>query len=204
MAKLKAPLLSLGAAGAIGKALVFFNWKGVDCVREYVVPANPKSTAQNLQRGYMIACVDMIHYAQGLAANPLVEADASAYSLLGSLQPTPRTWFNTIVRQWLKQRVAGKHPSIFHGGSAVGGSTKLTVTMQVSSPEISISDGYLVYGTSKSALVNALACTFVELNAGKDIPALTAGVKYYVQFRAALPVEQLGSNSGIFYGVPTA
>ncbi|MBA7705777.1 hypothetical protein ES703_114616 [subsurface metagenome] len=204
MAKLKAPLLSLGAQGAIGKTLVFFGWKGLDVVREYVVPANPKTDAQNLQRGYLKACVAMIHYAQGLAANPLVEADTMAYSLLGSLQSTPRTWFNTIIRQWLNQKVAGKHPSIYHGGSAVGGSTKLTVTMQVSSPEVSISDGLLVYGTSKSALINSLACTFVELNAGKDIPTLAVGVKYFVQFKPTLPVEQVGANSGIFYGVPTA
>jgi len=204
VAKLKAPLLSLGASGAIGKSLVFFNWKGLDVVREYVIPANPKTTAQNTQRGYLIACVAMIHYAQGLAANPLVAADTSAYALLGSRQPTPRTWFNTIARVWLKQRVASKHPSIYHGGSAVGGSTKLTVTMQVSSPEVSISDGLLVYGTSKSALISSLACTFAELNAGKDIPTLTAGVKYFVQFKPTLPVEQVGANSGIYYGVPTA
>ncbi|MBA7659124.1 hypothetical protein ES703_67089 [subsurface metagenome] len=65
--------------------------------------------------------------------------------------------------------------------------------------------GYLllVYGTSKSALVTSLACTFVELNAGKEITSLTAGVKYFVQFKPTLPVEQVGSNSGIFYGVPT-
>lgn len=204
MAKLNAPLFSFRASGKIANALVYFGWKGLNVVRSYVVPANPKTTAQNTQRGYLIACVAMIHYAQGLAANPLDETDVSAYALLGSLQPTPRTWFNTIVRQWLKQRVATQHPSIFHGGSAVGGSTKLTVTMQVSSPEVSISDGLLVYGTSKSALVKALACTFAELNAGKDIPTLVAGTKYFVQFRSTLPAKQAGSNSGIYYGVPTA
>ena len=204
MAKLKAPLLSLGASGAVGKSLVFANWKGLDIVREYVIPANPKSTAQGIQRAYMIACVAMIHYAQGLAANPLVEADNMAYSLLGSLQPTPRTWFNTIVRQWLKQRVAGNHPSIYHGGSAVGGSTNLTVTMQVSSPEVSVEDGYLAWGTSKSALVNFLACSKGDLAAGKEISGRTAGVKLFVQFRPDLPTEQKGANSGIYYGTPTA
>lgn len=204
MAKLKAPLLSLGAAGAIGKSLVFFNWKGLDCVREYVIPSNPQSGPQTTQRAYMIECVDMIHYCQGLAANPLVEADNTAYSLLGSLEATPRTWFNTIVRQWLKQRVASLHPSIYHGGSAVGGSTNLTVTMQVSSPEVSVDEGYLAYGTSKSALVNFLACTKGDLAAGKEITGLSAGVKYFVQFKPDLPIEQKGANSGIYYGTPTA
>lgn len=204
MAKLKAPLLSLGASGAIGKSIVFFPWKGLDVAREYVIPSNPQTDAQNTQRGYMKACVILIHYCQGLAANPLVEADTMAYALLGSLQPTPRTWFNTICRQWMKQRVASKHPSIYHGGGAVGGSTKLTVTMQVSSDEVAVDDGSLFYGTSKSALVNSIACTKGELAAGKDITGLTAGIKYYVQYRPDSPAEQVGSNSGIFYGVPTA
>lgn len=204
MGKLKAPLLSLGASGAVGKALVFFPWKGIDCVREYVIPSNPQTTLQTTHRGYLKAAVLLIHYCQGIDANPFVEADATAYSLLGSLQPTPRTWFNTIVRQWLKQRVAGKHPSIYHGGSCVGGSTNLTVTMQVSSDEISIDDGELYYGTSKTALVNKIACTKGELAAGKEITSLTAGVKYFVQYRPNSPVDQVGSNSGIFYGVPTA
>ena len=204
MAKLKAPLLSLGASGAIGKSLVFFGWKGLDVVREYVVPANPQTTLQTTQRGYLTACVVMIHYAQGLAANPLAAADTAAYALLGSLEPTPRTWFNTICRQWLKQRVAGKHPSVYHGQGAVGGSTKLTVTSQASSDEISIDDGKLHYGTSKSALINSIDCTFGELNAGKEITALTPGVKYFAQYRPNSPGNQVGSNSGIVYGVPTA
>ena len=204
MAKLKAPLLSLGASGAIGKTIVYANWKGLDIAREWVRPTNPNTTPQQTQRGYLKACVAMIHYAQGLAANPLVEADASAYALLASLYPTPLTWFNAICRQWLNQRVASKHPSIYHGGGAVAGSEKLTVTMQASSPEVSISDGLLVYGTSRSALIRSLACTFVELNAGKEIPSLTAGIKYFVQFKPTLPVEQAGANSGIFYGTPTA
>lgn len=43
MAKVTAPLMSMDASGQIGKALVF--QKGGQ-VRQYVVPANPKTTAQ--------------------------------------------------------------------------------------------------------------------------------------------------------------
>ncbi|MBA7644366.1 hypothetical protein ES703_52109 [subsurface metagenome] len=204
LAKLKAPLFSFKASGKLADALVYFGWKGLNVVRSYAIPANPQTTPQTTHRNYLKACVAMIHYTQGLAANPLVEADATAYSLLGSIQPTPRTWFNTIVRQWLNQRVAVQHPSIYHGGSAVGGSTNLTVTMQISSPEVSVSEGYLVYGTSKTALLTALACTFGDLNSGKEITGLSPGVKYFVQFRPTLPTKQVGSNSGIYYGVPTA
>ncbi|MBA7581612.1 hypothetical protein ES708_23518 [subsurface metagenome] len=204
MAKLKAPLMSLGASGALGKAIVFFNWKGLDVVREYVVPANPKTDPQNLQRGYMIACVTLIHAVQSVPVDPFDAGDVMAYSLLGSLEATPRTWFNTIVRQWLKQKVAGKIPAIYRNMSAVGGSEKLTVTGRVEAESSALESGKLYYGTSKSALVNSIDCTKDHLGTGKDIPNLTAGVKYYVQFRALLPDTMIGSNSGILYGTPTA
>lgn len=204
MAKLKAPLLSMGASGAIGKTMVFFNWKGIDAVREYVIPSNPKTTAQNTQRGYLIAAVDAIHAAQAAAANPLDDNDISAYALLGSLQPTPSTWFNAICRQWLKQKVAGKIPSIFRNMAAVGGSELLTVTGNQAPESGVMNDGKLHYGTSKSALINSVDCTIPELSAGKEITGLTKGVKYFVQFRPLIPVDFIGSNSGIYYGVPTA
>lgn len=57
MAKVKAPLFGFGASGAIGGALVYGIWKGIDWVREYVIPANPKSTDQTTQRDAMGACV---------------------------------------------------------------------------------------------------------------------------------------------------
>lgn len=51
MARLIGPLFSLGASGAIGKALVFAEWKGIDYARQYVIPANPKSADQQEVRG---------------------------------------------------------------------------------------------------------------------------------------------------------
>ncbi|GAI75819.1 unnamed protein product, partial [marine sediment metagenome] len=46
MAKLKGPLFSLGASGALGEAVVYFPWKGLNVVREYVIPSNPKTDPQ--------------------------------------------------------------------------------------------------------------------------------------------------------------
>lgn len=204
MAKLKGPLMSLGASGAIGKVMVFFGWKGLDCVREYVVPSNPDTTLQQTQRGYLKAVVAAIHANQAVAVDPLDETDTAAYALLGSLQPTPRTWFNTIVRQWLNQKVATKIPMIYCNMGAVGGATKLTVTGSPQVESSALTSGKLHYGTSKTALVNSIACTKAELIAGKDIPGLVAGTKYFVQFRPLLPNGFVGSNSGIYFGIPTA
>ena len=155
MSKLRAPLFSFRASGQINKSLVYFGWKGLNLVRSYVVPANPKTTAQQLQRGYMIAAVALIHACQGTPADPLDEEDTMAYALLGSKEPTPRTWFNTIVRQWLLQKVATKIPAIYRNMSAVGGATKLTVTGRIEPESSGITSGKLHYGTSKTALVNS-------------------------------------------------
>ena len=51
MAKVTAPLLSMGARGQIGKSQVYAVWRGVPYARQRVVPANPNSTAQQSTRG---------------------------------------------------------------------------------------------------------------------------------------------------------
>lgn len=50
MAKTTGPLLSFGARGAIGKTVVASSWRGIGTMRQYVVPANPRTTAQQTNR----------------------------------------------------------------------------------------------------------------------------------------------------------
>lgn len=50
MAKITAPLLSMGARGTIGDVMTYASWRGVPYVRQRVTPANPRSTAQVLTR----------------------------------------------------------------------------------------------------------------------------------------------------------
>lgn len=51
MAKVNAPLLSFGARGQVGKAIVFAKWRGVDYARQRVIPANPRTLEQQAVRG---------------------------------------------------------------------------------------------------------------------------------------------------------
>jgi hypothetical protein len=46
MAKVTGPLYSMGASGKLGNALVFFPWKGLNVVREWLVPTNKESSGQ--------------------------------------------------------------------------------------------------------------------------------------------------------------
>lgn len=206
MAKLKGPLMSLGASGAIGKAIVYFGWKGLDVVREYVIPSNPKTSGQTTQRGYLADAVDDIHAAQAIAVKPLVEDDVMAYSLLGSTRPTPRTWFNEAVKQWIDQKVAAKSGTTFRSGYVTPAVASLVVG--VYSDEVNalkIATGQFKYGTSKTALIHTMAATpgFGTFTMFATIAGLTAGVKYYVQFETLTVAGYVGCKSGIYYGTPT-
>jgi len=92
MAKLKAPLLSLGAAGAIGKAVVFFPWKGIDVAREYVIPANPKSAPQLAQRGYLTEAVGKWH------TSAYTAADVIAWNRYAGILAETMSGFNAFMR----------------------------------------------------------------------------------------------------------
>lgn len=210
MAILKAPLFSLGASQQLGKALVFFPWKGLDVVREYVVPANPRSSGQTTQRGYLTAAVAKVHACQALAADPLDQDDISAYSLLGTLRATPRTWFNEVCKLWLDCKVAGDVPIIYCNGT-ISDPTTTTFDMEIDIEEETgsqLAAGKFYFGTTKTALIHAVvgAVTAGDCVAlvNQDLSAwMTAGVKYYVQFRpdAGDPCE--GADSGIYHFVAT-
>jgi hypothetical protein len=208
MAKLKAPLLSLGASGAIGRSLVYFPWKGLDCVREYVVPANPDTTAQGIQRGYLKAAVNAVHDAQARPDNPLDEADMSAYALFASLQATPMTWFNKIIEMWLEVKKAEKVPVIYSDGNITDKDrTALDLFIKLNEETGSqLADGKFYFGTSKSALINAVTALITggdkAVLEDEDLSAfLTVGKKYFVQFRPDATDPCVGANSGIYYFV---
>lgn len=201
MAKLKAPLFSFGASGKIADALVYFPWKGLNVVREYVVPANPKTTGQTTQRGYLAQAVTSIHGAMAWAAHLLDETDIMAYALLGSTYATPRTWFNQACKIIIDQLVASKHPILYSDGGTTPGADQLAVAItQVSAYATA---GNFHYGTSKTALVNTKAGSLAAQTWSATITGLTTGVKYFWQFRPTVPAASIGGISGIYYGTPT-
>lgn len=205
MAKLKGPLFSLGASQKLGDALVYFPWKGLNVVREYVIPANPKTTAQTTQRGYLTNIVTRIHEAQAVAAHALAALDAAAYALWGSTYPTPRTWFNQAVKNGVDQQVASKGYTAYRGGAVTPGVDEITFTIysaQIAAGHITA--GTFYYGTSKTALINSKAATITiaENKAHAVINGLVTGTKYFCQFRPSASADYVNTNSGIYYGVP--
>ncbi|MBA7535642.1 hypothetical protein ES705_27900 [subsurface metagenome] len=210
MAKLKAPLLSFGASGQIAKTLVYLPWKGLNCVRSYVIPANPKTTGQVTQRGYITAAVEKIHEALAAAANPIGEADVQAYALWANQYASPRTWFNQAIKNWADVKVAVKKPVIFSGGSCTD-TDKTDALLDIFLNEETPSDlvaATFFYGTSPTALINSIvgvvvAGVNVSLTDAAGISGLTAGVKYYWQLRADALDPCEGARSGIYHFTAT-
>jgi len=99
MAKVTGPLFSLSASGQIAKSLVFMKWKGIDDVRKYVIPANPKSTDQLIQRGIFEDAVTEWHAA---AYNTL---DVAAWNLFASVQDKVMSGFNSMVKTFVKLKI---------------------------------------------------------------------------------------------------
>jgi len=197
MAKVTAPLMSFGARGKIANSLVFFPWKGINAVRQYVIPTNPKTDRQIVQRGYFEDAIDAIHSAQAAAVDPLDAADVVANALWGSTYPTPRTWFNQVVKNYLDVKVASGNPVIYRNGTLDNSvATQLAASIL---PQDSLGTaGKFYYGISKTALIHSEAAAFVGGKWTATITGLTAGTKYYVQYRPDAGDPDEGSYSGIY------
>ena len=46
MAKVTGPLMSMTATGKLADTIVFFSWKGISVVRQWLIPSNPQSAGQ--------------------------------------------------------------------------------------------------------------------------------------------------------------
>jgi hypothetical protein len=103
MAKTQAPLFGFGASGQLGKSLVFGKWKGIDVARRYVVPANPDTTGQSTQRGYLTSAVAEWHD----ATNVLSAADKAAWNRLAGVQSAPRSGFNEFCKRLIDAKLSG-------------------------------------------------------------------------------------------------
>jgi len=101
MAKVLRPLQSGSASGQLGKAAVHFDWKGIHAVRSYVIPSNPKTTAQLSVRTKFRDCINDWH---NLAMNAL---DKEAWRRLVEAVKRPMTGMNAYVSERMKVMTAG-------------------------------------------------------------------------------------------------
>ncbi len=199
MAKPRAPLFGFGASGQLGKALVYGSWKGIDVAREYVVPANPQSAAQTVQRGYFTTAVGFWHN----LTNVISATDKAAWNRLAGLQGSPRSGFNEFVARVVNELVGGGTPGYFFG------ITNIALTATAFKADIDDS----LNGTLSVTLWVSNSKTFFPVSAADaQVGGLTsftafatgypAGTTVYYWFEAGTP----GTNykrSGLYTGVLT-
>ena len=210
MGKLKGPLFSLGASGQLAKTLVFFGWKGLNVVREYVITANPKTALQVTQRGYMTAAVAMVHTAQARVASALTSPDQVAYAALASAEGKIMTWFNMAVKLWVDVKVAGDVPIVYSDGRVWNtGAIQINISIYLNEETGSqLAAGTFYFGTTKTNLINTRVAV-IDPGVKAEIPTIdlsafiTVGVKYYFQFRPDSGDPCEGADSGIYNFVAT-
>ena len=122
MAKVRTPLLSFGARGQLAKTLVFTPWKGLDNVREYVVPANPNTADQVTQRTLFAANV------LGWRTYFVNALQRAAWNRLASALKTPMSGFNRAM-QAMNLIVSSDADASFALSSAAAAGNTLDVTM---------------------------------------------------------------------------
>ena len=126
MAKTQAPFLSLGAKGQIAKTIVASTWKGIKTMRQYVVPANPRTTAQVAHRTLFSSVVAL--WKSFITA----ATDISAWNRLALQTGKPQSGFNVFTSNVLAiEQFAGTY-EIYKAWTE---NTPGTVTMQASATQ---------------------------------------------------------------------
>lgn len=88
MAKVTGPLYSLSASGKIAGAMVFFPWKGLNVVRQWLKPSNPMTGLQGDRRLFLGGT--------GRACK-VVQEDSYYIGESRLVAPGGQTWVSTLV-----------------------------------------------------------------------------------------------------------
>jgi len=199
MAKTQAPLFGFGASGQLGEAIVFSRWKGIDLARKYVVPANPQSTLQTTQRGYMTSAVGEWHD----TVDVLSAADKEAWDRLAGVASSPRSGFNEFCARAINAAI-GDGAAFEH----MFGVANIALTAAAFKADIDDSAGGVLtvtlhVGNSKTFF--AASSTDAQVGGLTSFAAFDtgfpAGTKVYYYFE--VPHAATYKRSGLYTGVLT-
>lgn len=153
-AVVNAPLFSLSASGKLGDAIVYAVWKGRAYVRQYVIPANPRSIAQQIQRG-MMKSLSQWWDEQITATQEMWTTLAQQYNISN---------FNAYVKTCITQMIEGSPPAadpetgpglvtgILNDITGVGGFNTLEATVTITT-ELAATEMLIVTIGTKGGLV---------------------------------------------------
>ncbi len=170
MAKVKGPLFSLDARGKIADTLVYLGWKGLKTVRQYVIPANPNTTAQQTQRGYFSDAIDAWQEAE------FSSDDVTAWNLLAQARKAVASGFNMFVQAFVNAKVSGKAFTVLSNVSVASiTASGATISASISSDKST----KIYYGTSITNMAEIYALTFSVNKATVTLSGLSSTTTYY-------------------------
>lgn len=199
MAKLVAPLFSFSARGQLAKTLVYSGWKGIDDVRSYAVPANPRSSGQQTQRGYFTESVDAWHNT-GLTAD-----DIEAWNRWANTLPRPQSGFNAFCAAWMNYRVAGVSQANmamgFNGGIADSGVGQVDFTVEEDGSATAVA---FHWGYTPTALINVEAGSEVANVWSANNVAVASNAIVYMKAYISMAGPTPNGETGIYRFGPTS
>lgn len=110
MAKVTMPLLSASARGKIADAIVFFPWKGLNVVRQWLIPSNPQSLLQMTARAKLKGigkAIDKIQRPFDLAGGSIIYQRALAVA------PSGQPWNSYFAKKVLDYIKTGTNWTAF-------------------------------------------------------------------------------------------
>ena len=193
MAKVTGPLFSLSASGQIAKTLVFGDWKGIDVVRKYVIPANPNTAGQQTQRGIFAGAVEDWH-TDGFSA-----IDVAAWNLYALAQKVAASGFNMLVKLKIVCAVDGDAwvPLVDCLVTSIGAAGATINITGVTGSTIK-----LYWGTSKTSMFNEEDMSDTDGDYEVTLAACSATTKYYFYIKDTTAANQ--ARTGIYTFTTTA
>lgn len=192
MAKVTAPLMSLDARGQFAKTMVFIGWKGIRTVRQFVIPANPNTAAQQAQRTLMAAAVATWKILGAVAKD--------AWNSWAPYESKPMSGFNSQTKAAIAFQKASPDAALSNEISLTPGDTILTATCILTkisnqAPVPSATGFELLYGTDARNLSFSESLVW---NAGTtvydfDLSGLVNDTQYYGRIqRTSGPMQTSG------------
>ena len=194
MAKVKAPLFGFSASGKLANSLVYMKWKGINDVRQYVIPANPKTAKQVTQRGYMTSAVTLWH------DTPLIAADLTAWNVFATTLAQTMSGFNSFVRKVIDALKAAKtFQALSNADFAAVTATAGTVVMDIASDQTTT----LYWGTSKTVMPESALGVFDVDHVTFTLAGNTEKTDYYCYAQSAA-ADELGRTGIYKFTTPAA
>jgi len=99
MAKVYMPLLSAQASGKLAKSMVHFYWKGLNVVRQWVIPTNPRDVDQKLVRQKLAAMGKNLKAI--VTPSAALASGSKIYQLTVAVTPANQIWNAFFVKSAL-------------------------------------------------------------------------------------------------------